>query len=67
MKRTLFALAFAAALPMSAQAAERSYSYVELDYVNVDSNADGSPRFISHCHETPYHTNIVFGSFYRSN
>lgn len=41
MKRTLFALAFAAALPMSAQAAERSYSYVELDYVNVDSNADG--------------------------
>ena len=41
MKRTLFALALAAALPMSAQAAERSYSYVELDYVNVDSDADG--------------------------
>lgn len=36
MKRALFALAIAAALPMSAQAAERSYSYVELDYVNVD-------------------------------
>lgn len=41
MKRTLFALALAAALPMSAQAAERSYSYVELDYANVDSDADG--------------------------
>jgi Ax21 family sulfation-dependent quorum factor len=41
MKRTLFALAIAAILPMSAQAAERSYSFVELDYVNVDSDADG--------------------------
>lgn len=41
MKRALFALALAAALPMSAQAAERSYSYIELDYVNVDSDADG--------------------------
>jgi opacity protein-like surface antigen len=41
MKRAFFALALAAALPMSAQAAERSYSYVELDYVNVDSDADG--------------------------
>lgn len=36
MKRALFALALAAALPMSAQAAERSYSYVELDYVNAE-------------------------------
>jgi hypothetical protein len=38
MKRTLFALALAAALPMSAQASELSYSYVELDYgwMNVD-------------------------------
>ena len=50
MKRALFALALAAALPMSAQAAERSYSYVELDYVNaefdfgpgVDDNFDGA-------------------------
>ncbi len=41
MKRAFFALALAAALPMSAQAAERSYSYVELDYVNVDGDADG--------------------------
>lgn len=38
MKRTLFALALAAALPMSAQASELSYSYVELDYnwMNID-------------------------------
>lgn len=41
MKRTLFALALAAALPMSAQASELSYSFIELDYVNVDSEADG--------------------------
>ncbi|HOZ03826.1 MAG TPA: hypothetical protein PLS60_00405 [Arenimonas sp.] len=34
MKRSLFALALAAALPMSAQASELSYSFVELDYVN---------------------------------
>jgi len=34
MKRALFALALAAALPMSAQASELSYSFVELDYVN---------------------------------
>ena len=32
MKRTLFALALAAALPMSAQASELSYSYIEGDY-----------------------------------
>jgi hypothetical protein len=42
MKRTLFALALAAALPMSAQAAERSYSYVELDYVNVEIDLGSS-------------------------
>jgi Ax21 family sulfation-dependent quorum factor len=41
MKRALFALALAAALPMSAQASELSYSFVELDYVNVDGDADG--------------------------
>ncbi len=41
MKRALFALALAAALPMSAQAAERSYSYAELDYVNADGSANG--------------------------
>jgi len=34
MKRALFALVLAAALPMAAQASELSYSYVELDYVN---------------------------------
>jgi len=37
MKRALFALALAAALPMSAQASELSYSYVELDYLNSNS------------------------------
>jgi opacity protein-like surface antigen len=42
MKRTLFALALAAALPMSAQAAERSYSYVELDYVNAEFDLGSS-------------------------
>ncbi|MGH8110047.1 MAG: hypothetical protein ACREO1_15170 [Arenimonas sp.] len=34
MKRTIFALALAAALPMSAQAKELNYSFVELDYLN---------------------------------
>ncbi len=34
MKRTLFALALAAALPMSAQASELNYSFVELDYTH---------------------------------
>jgi len=34
MKRTLFALVLAAALPMSAHASELSYSFVELDYLN---------------------------------
>ncbi len=38
MKRTLFALALAAALPMSAQATELNYSFVELDYL---SSSDG--------------------------
>lgn len=41
MKRSIFALALAAALPLSAQASELSYTYVEGDYVNVDSDADG--------------------------
>lgn len=41
MKRAFIALALAAALPMSATAAERSYSFVELDYVHLNSNADG--------------------------
>jgi opacity protein-like surface antigen len=38
MKRSLFALALAAALPMSAQAADDgvSFTYVEADYVNAD-------------------------------
>jgi len=37
MKRALFALALAAALPMSAQASELSYSFVEIDYTNSSS------------------------------
>ena len=37
MKRALFALALAAALPMSAQASELSYSFVEVDYLNSSS------------------------------
>lgn len=41
MKRSIFALALAAALPLSAQASELSYTYIEGDYVNVDSDADG--------------------------
>lgn len=34
MKRSLFALALAAALPLSAQAGELNYNYVEAGYVN---------------------------------
>lgn len=34
MKRALFALVLAAALPVSAQASELSYSFVELDYLS---------------------------------
>lgn len=37
MKRALFALALAAALPVSAQASELSYSFVELDYTSSHS------------------------------
>ncbi|MEO8000987.1 MAG: outer membrane beta-barrel protein [Arenimonas sp.] len=43
MKRTLFALALAAALPMSAQASELSYSYVELDYLNSTDGVTNGP------------------------
>jgi len=46
MKRALFALALAAALPMSAQASELSYSFVELDYLNSHAailNGPGGP------------------------
>lgn len=42
MKRALFALALAATLPMSAQASELSYSFVELDYLS-SSDAGTSP------------------------
>lgn len=48
MKRALFALALAAALPMSAQATELSYSFVELDYLaSSDGVTDGffGPRY----------------------
>lgn len=41
MTRSLIALALAAILPISAQASELSYSYVEANYVNLDSDADG--------------------------
>lgn len=42
MKRSLIALALAAALPLSAQADDKlSYTYVEADYINVDGDADG--------------------------
>ena len=45
MKRSLMALALAAALPLSAQAAELSYNFVELDYarMNVDNGGDFEP------------------------
>lgn len=42
MKRSLLALALVAAIPFAAQADDRlSYSYIEADYVNLDSDADG--------------------------
>jgi Ax21 family sulfation-dependent quorum factor len=41
MKRSLIALALAALLPISAQASELSYSYIEGGYVNIDGDADG--------------------------
>jgi len=42
MKYSLLALALAAALPLSAQAADGlSYTYVEADYVNLDNDVDG--------------------------
>lgn len=46
MKSSLIALALAAALPLSAQAADLNYNFVELDYArtnidNTDANPDG--------------------------
>jgi Ax21 family sulfation-dependent quorum factor len=43
MKKSLFALAFAVALPLSAQAADKplSYTYVEGNYLNYDHGVDG--------------------------
>jgi len=42
MKRSLIALALAALLPLSAQADDKlSYTYIEGNYVNLDSDADG--------------------------
>jgi hypothetical protein len=41
MTRTLIALALAAALPLSAAAAERSYTYVEGTYNSIDGDIDG--------------------------
>jgi Ax21 family sulfation-dependent quorum factor len=45
MKRALFALALAAALPISAQASELSYSFVELDYLNSNSEVLSSGTY----------------------
>lgn len=42
MKRSLIALALLAAIPFAAQADDKlSYTYLEADYVNIDSDADG--------------------------
>ena len=41
MKKTLFAIALAAALPLSANAAERSYTYLEGTYGSLDGDLDG--------------------------
>lgn len=43
MKKSLFALALAAALPFAAQAQEKdlSYNWVEGNYVNLDNSTDG--------------------------
>ena len=41
MKRSLLALALAAALPVSAQAAELSYNFIELDYARMNVDDDG--------------------------
>lgn len=41
MKKTLIALALVAILPLSANAAERSYTFVEGTYNSVDGDADG--------------------------
>jgi len=41
MKKTLIALALVAVLPLSATAAQRSYSYIEGNYAKVDGGADG--------------------------
>ena len=42
MKRSLMALALAAALPVSAQAAELSYNFIELDYASMNIDGAGS-------------------------
>jgi len=41
MKRTLIALALVAILPISAQASELSYSFVEANYASLDGDYDG--------------------------
>lgn len=41
MKKTLIALGLVALLPLSAHAAERSYTYAEGTYNNIDSDIDG--------------------------
>lgn len=41
MKKTLFAIALAAVLPLSAAAAERSYTFVEGTFSNLGRNFDG--------------------------
>jgi Ax21 family sulfation-dependent quorum factor len=41
MKYKLLALALVAALPLSAQATDLSYTHVEADYLNLDHGTDG--------------------------
>lgn len=41
MKKTLIALTLAAVLPLSVHAAERSSTFVETTYVDIDGNIDG--------------------------
>lgn len=41
MKKTLLAMAFVALLPLTANAAERSYTYVEGTYNDIDGDIDG--------------------------
>ena len=43
LKKSLLALALAAALPMSAQAGEISYSYLEVNYLQMNAESSNGP------------------------